>query len=190
MLNKICRRCNEEKSLLDFNKHKKMPDGHLNICKLCVKQYKHEYYKNNKNGVVEERRLAYREKHKLLKRTKRYKNVRNISRRKRYIEDINYKLSCILRSRLKIALKGKYKGLKSLNTIGCSIEELKKYLESKFQSGMSWDNHGDWHIDHIKPISMFDLTNDKQLRKANHYTNLQPLWAIDNLRKGAKCGTI
>jgi hypothetical protein len=71
--------------------------------------------------------------------------------------------------------------------LGCSIPELKQYLESKFQPGMSWENHGkEWHIDHIRSLVNFDLTNKKQLLEACHWTNLQPLWWIDNLKKGSK----
>ena len=74
----------------------------------------------------------------------------------------------------------------------CKIEkrvaELRDYLESKFQPGMTWDNWttNGWHIDHIKPLASFDLTDREQFLRACHYTNLQPLWAIDNLKKGSK----
>ena len=69
--------------------------------------------------------------------------------------------------------------------MGCSISELKDYLESKFQVGMTWENHSQtgWHIDHIKPLSHFDLSDRDQFLQACHYTNLQPLWAKDNLSK-------
>ena len=72
--------------------------------------------------------------------------------------------------------------------LGCSGDECRKYLEAKWLPGMSWDNwslHG-WHIDHVKPLSSFDLSDRVQLLEACHYTNLQPLWAKDNLRKGSK----
>ena len=103
--------------------------------------------------------------------------------------DIQYKLSKSLRSRLNKALQGNYKTGSAVKDLGCSIVELQMYLESKFQSGMTWDNHGlfGWHIDHIKPLASFDLTNRAQLLIACHYTNLQPLWAIDNLAKGDSC---
>ena len=65
------------------------------------------------------------------------------------------------------------------------MEELKIYLESKFLPGMTWDNWSKdgWHIDHVVPLASFDLTNKEQFDKACHYTNLQPLWAKDNLSK-------
>lgn len=110
--------------------------------------------------------------------------------------DLSYKLSLTIRSRIKSCLKtqlkrkrAKYKSIEANEALlGCSIEHLKNYLESKFNNGMSWDNYGHkgWHIDHIKPLSSFDLTQDEQLKQACHYTNLQPLWWMDNLRKHAK----
>jgi hypothetical protein len=86
---------------------------------------------------------------------------------------------------MRIALKSN-KTDKTLNILGCSIDFLKIHLEVLFQSGMTWDNYGEWHIDHIKPLSKFDLTDSNQVLIACNYNNLQPLWAIDNLRKGAK----
>ncbi len=100
----------------------------------------------------------------------------------------NYYFSTILRRRLLQALKKNQKSGSAVSDLGCSIDELKVHLESKFQEGMSWDNYGKfgWHIDHIIPLSSFDLTDREQFLKACHYTNLQPLWAIDNLRKSDK----
>jgi len=69
----------------------------------------------------------------------------------------------------------------------CKVDELKEYLESQFEEGMTWDNwsRDGWHIDHIVPLSFFDLIDSEQVKKACHYTNLQPLWAEDNLRKSS-----
>ena len=70
--------------------------------------------------------------------------------------------------------------------LGCSLEELIIFIEKKFKKDMSWDNYGKWHVDHIKPISKFDLTDKEEQKKCFHYSNLQPLWAIENLKKGSK----
>jgi len=80
---------------------------------------------------------------------------------------------------------GKKKSLKTVQYLGCSIAELMEYLQKQWQPGMSWDNHAlnGWHIDHIRPCASFDLTDIEQQKLCFHYTNLQPLWAEDNLRK-------
>ncbi len=102
-----------------------------------------------------------------------------------------YKLKSILRSRLNNAIKNNYKSGSFVADLGCSVDFLKTYLESQFQPGMTWNNHTikGWHIDHIIPLSSFDLTNREELKKACHYTNLQPLWSKDNWKKGDGCGT-
>jgi hypothetical protein len=102
--------------------------------------------------------------------------------------DVNFKLRGILRGRLNKALRGSYKAGSAVKDLGCSISELKTYIESQFQPGMTWESFGKagWHLDHIRPLASFDLTDPKQLKQACHYTNLQPLWAADNLRKGSK----
>jgi hypothetical protein len=70
-----------------------------------------------------------------------------------------------------------------MKLIGCDINQLKKHLENKFKSGMTWDNYGVWHIDHIKPLCSFDLRDEGEVKKACHYSNLRPLWAEDNIKK-------
>lgn len=70
-------------------------------------------------------------------------------------------------------------------SVGCSSSELKKHIEAKFVEGMSWDNYGEvWQIDHIRPLSSFNLSQVEEINQANHYTNLQPLFSKDNLNKG------
>ena len=102
--------------------------------------------------------------------------------------DIQFKLSMTLRHRLYMALKGETKGGSAVRDLGCTIPELKIHLESQFTEGMSWDNwkHDGWHIDHIAPLSNFDLTDREQILIVCHYTNLQPLWCQDNYAKSNK----
>ena len=108
--------------------------------------------------------------------------------------DPAFKLIGVLRKRLLRAIKSEFKTGSSIRGLGCSIKEFKLYIESKFYcnpetgESMIWENHGlyGWHIDHVKPLSLFDLTNTEHLKAACHYTNLQPLWAKQNLSKGAK----
>jgi len=116
------------------------------------------------------------------------KATRNAYTNNRRKINIQFKLSSALRSRLRKALHGNYKTGSAVKDLGCSIKELKQYLESKFQPDMNWDNwtSDGWHIDHIKPLASFDLTDREQLLIACHYTNLQPLWAKDNMAKGDK----
>lgn len=98
------------------------------------------------------------------------------------------KIAANLRSRLSKALSRKQKTVSMSEYLGCSLEELKTHLESKFQPNMSLENYGKWHIDHIRPLNLFDLTNPEQLKKACNYTNLQPLWEFENKSKGDSYG--
>jgi len=104
----------------------------------------------------------------------------------RYHNNIQANLSMTLRNRFNKAIDRNWKSGSAVRDLGCSIAEFKVYLESKFEDGMSWDNKGKggWHIDHIVPLSAFDLTDREQVKEACHYTNLQPLWEVDNLIKG------
>lgn len=122
-----------------------------------------------------------------LVRLKAYEN-----KNERYRVDINYKISCRLRIRLGRAITDQSadKKVGSLEGLGMSILNVKKYLESKWLPGMTWENYGfgedRWGIDHIIPLSKFDLTNQGCQKWANHYTNLKPMWHIDNISKGRK----
>jgi len=116
---------------------------------------------------------------------KKNKDSLNKKRKDREKFDLFFKISCQLRKRFWMALKKGYKSGSAVRDLGCSIEEFKKYIELKFQEGTSWENWGyrGWHLDHIIPLANFNLSNRNELLKAVNYTNLQPLWAIDNLRK-------
>ena len=175
--------------------------------------YNEEYRKNNLDKIYarfkkwyqnnpEQRKKAkeYREKNKekLLKYFEEYRKKPGYKKKfnlymKNYMNnklktDPDFKLKMQLRHRIYLALKvkGISKSKRTMKLLGCTVEELWKHLESKFQPGMTKENYGKWHVDHIKPCASFDLTDPKQQFICFHYTNLQPLWAKDNIRKGAK----
>lgn len=106
--------------------------------------------------------------------------------------NINLRLGSILRTRINFVLKSNKKASSTKNLLGCSIEFFKNYIESKFKPNMTWNNYGNkkgircWEIDHIKPCASFDLSKPEEQRKCFHYTNLQPLWAIENRQKSNK----
>jgi len=134
------------------------------------KQYMKLYAKVHKEGLTGYKKQYY-EKNKEHLNTLFYARVKN---------DLNTRLVHNLRARLRRVLKQK-KTFSFSKSIGCSIDFLKKHLESKFQPGMSWENYGKWGIDHIFPLSKAD--SQEHMKKLNHYTNLQPLWNADNIRK-------
>jgi len=113
--------------------------------------------------------------------------------RKRYKIDIEYKLRDNLRSRLNKAIKNSQKSGSAVNDLGCSIEEFKTYIESKFEPWMTWENHGPydknrdtWQLDHIEPLVKYNLENRDELLKACHYSNIRPYKALDNIKKGGR----
>lgn len=117
--------------------------------------------------------------------------------RKKYLYErskynMNARLASILRRRIARAIKHKNKVGSAVQDLGCTTDEFRFYLEGKFKDGMNWNTYGrnGWHIDHVIPLSFFDLTNREQFLKATHYTNLQPLWAIDNRKKSASYNAI
>lgn len=102
--------------------------------------------------------------------------------------DVQVKLAHTFRSRYKKFLKQVKTSNTCLTILGCSLQEWRNHLESKFKPGMSWETYGHkgWHVDHIRPIASYDLTKDEEVRKAFHFTNTQPLWWQENLSKGDK----
>lgn len=121
------------------------------------------------------------------------KNAEKINQRRkeRRENDKNYALRVNLRNRLNAALYNKQKAGSAVRDLGCSVEEFVKYIESKSHERMTWDNWGrkGWHLDHIKPLAAFDLTDRQQFLEACHYTNMQPMWWNENLAKGVSWST-
>ncbi len=165
-----------KKAWREVNKDK--AKSYRDVNKDRIKAYKKAYREANKDRIKEKDKIYYESnKDKIFSY---YKN--------RLKTDIQYKLRHNLRARLKLAINNNQKIGSAVKDLGCTIPELKTYLESKFQSGMTWDNWtiDGWHIDHIKPLVSFDLTDRQQFLEACHYTNLQPMWATDNIIKSDK----
>jgi len=132
-----------------------------------------KYQKNNKHKLKE------------YMRSKKRAQYMRVYIKQRLLSDPVFALSCRLRCRTRqaISAQGYSKTSKTQKMLGCSWEYLKDYLESKFNNGMTWENRSKWHIDHIIPLS--SAKSEEELMSLCHYTNLQPLWAIDNLKKGS-----
>jgi len=149
-------------------------------CKICNNGW-HKRYRNENKVIVKFRKDRWknenREHHNAYQRS--YIN----ERRK---VDINFRLLKQMRSRMSNALKRNQKSAKTMELTGCTMEFLRAYLESKFEDGMSWDNYGVWHVDHIIACANFDLSDPEQQRICFHYTNLQPMWGEHNIKKGAR----
>jgi hypothetical protein len=163
METKICSSCKLDLSKDSFSKCSKSKSGLQSVCKICKNKKLTEYYKLNPT-----------------KRT--YNKERQLERYKK--NKVNFNFS----RRMRKSLNG-IKESKSWETlVGYSLEELKLHLESQFTEGMSWDNYGEWHIDHIIPVDSFNIQNydDNNFKKCWSLNNLQPLWAEQNIKKSNK----
>jgi hypothetical protein len=151
------------------------------------------YYETNKNELSEKSREYYQNnKAEKISHQKKYradhKEQRNFYERERRCNDVEHKLRHNLRARLNQAIKNNSKFGSAVRDLGCSIGDLKRWLEQQFQPGMSWENYGNgrgkWNIDHIVPL--FNNLSDQRLFAAvNHWFNLRPMWSEENVAKGA-----
>lgn len=145
-------------------------------------EYRKKWYEKNKEKISQQRRTP---KYKAEERKRRKAR----SRRERYTKKPQALIARRLRNRISRSLRRQKttKTKKSLDLLGCSVAEYRIFLEAQFSPPMSWQNYGFmWHIDHIKPISSFDLTDPKQQLEAFHYSNTRPLSAKENMSKGSK----
>ena len=186
-MTKICSKCNLEKSLNDFPKDKNRSDGHYVYCKEC----RTISYQLDSVNRKEKSKIYYQEtkelnREKILERNRLWRKNNSTYTTERKKIDPKFKMIKNVRRRLNrfISSSKLTKRNTTIHLIGCTPDELKNYIENKFVNNMSWENQGMWHIDHIIPLSSAKTEDD--LIKLCHYTNLQPLWAKDNLRKSNK----
>ncbi len=170
-------------------------DKYDKYCKKCKTKINSKYCESNIEKIKEigktyrknnrERITLVRNRWKNKNREK-YNEIGRIYMKKRRDDDPDFKLLTNLRHRMNLALKNGTKSGHTLSLIGCSIEELWEHLETKFCDGMSRETYGLWHIDHIKPCTLFDLTDEREQRRCFNYKNLQPMIALENITKGCK----
>ena len=173
---KKCSKCKQIKNFCEFNIVSKSKETkYRSQCKKCIRVVASKYEQRKRVEINKKSR----------DRHAKNKEIRNNWRRE-YRKNkipIRCKLLERLRKSLGKNLKRNSKAQSTKDLLGCSIDYFKSYIESKFTSGMTWENYGynGWHLDHIKPCSSFDLTDIDQQKICFHYTNLQPLWATTQI---------
>lgn len=209
MLYKVCDRCHKSLPLSCFCKNRRQKDGLNTWCRECAKEYKEKYYNAHKEEIsrksaeryklhaeeVKARVRAYWAENReiLNKKALEYQKAnreqvyarQNAWAKKKRETDIQFRLRYKIRKNLASFIRGKAFRAFGLPELGCSLEEFKAHIISKFSDGMTWESYGlTWTVDHIVPLTAFDLTDQKQLEKACNYLNTQPLSASDNTKKG------
>jgi hypothetical protein len=186
---KICTRCKVAKPLDLFGKNKRKKDGKHYVCSDCMKE-KMNILRSTAEGQKKANEASrksratpkglLRSRMSVLRHAKTHPNGIYAKRK----NDPLFKLSCNLRSLIGICIKnqGYSKKTRTAAILGCDYEFFHLYMEMQFKPGMNWDNQGEWHIDHKTPISW--AKTEEEVIKLNHYTNLQPLWAVENIQKG------
>jgi hypothetical protein len=195
---KVCSKCNEEKEFGEFYKY---GTGTRPDCKSCnknsvklwaqknksiIQANKREYYNKNRALVLEKRAAHYKERD-----VEAHAAWRRQYEKNKKANDVEYRIVRLLRNRLGAAMRGKQKTASTIELLGCDVEHFKLFLEAEFEEGMTWENYGrptdggpGWQVDHIRPCASFNLEDAEEQKRCFHWTNLQPLWAADNLAKG------
>lgn len=193
---RTCRKCGEDKPITEF-KNNGPKQGRLRTCKECRRPLErkrtHEFYLRHKERMNKKTRKHYADNRSYYA-THRKQWIKDNPERARELWNRAYKKDAMSRAsrnmsrRMRESLKTGKQGLPWEMLAGFSARQLKEHLESKFTEGMTWDNYGDWHIDHKIPISFFEYSsfNDVEFKMCWRLENLQPLWAIDNIKKGNK----
>ena len=169
---KLCILCNITKDIVLFKPTKKSKDGYYHKCNDCWKpcEWNSDKQRQAHRKYVETHREKVREKYK--------RQSLNINRRVRH--SLNCRISQLLKQH------SLAKNNRTMQYVGCDFHFLKNWFEFQFKDGMSWDNYGEWEIDHIIPCSSFDLEKKDEQHSCFNWINLSPCWKIDNIKKGNK----
>jgi hypothetical protein len=182
---KTCKKCKIKKEICNF-RFRKDRGIYYSQCKECEKKYKQiNYLKNIEENKKNRKRYYQENKEEIISKVINYQK-NNGTWMKKYNSDPIFKMNHNVRCRIRefLSQKNLIKKNKTSDIVGCNQTELKFFLETKFKFGMTWDNYGEWHIDHIVPLS--SATNEIEIINLCHFTNLQPLWKSENLKKGNK----
>lgn len=179
--NKEKRKLYLEEYKIKYPNNKSISDKKYNQKNKEKIRIKKSIYRNNNKEKYIEYNKQYNKENK-----EKINEIKRIYQKNKIKTDPLFRLSRILRSRIQNAFKSKsfYKKKNTHQILGCDLSEAKEYIEKLFIKGMSWDNYGEWHIDHIIPLSY--AKNEQEMINLNHYTNLRPIWAKENLKKGKK----
>ena len=173
---KICKVCNIDKPFSAFNKSNEIKDGYKTICIEC------------NNAAIAKRKQKRREQTiaNIPHRKEKNKNYMRVYTNEKRKTDPFFKLKGDIRKIIGQCLRenGYTKRSKTYTILGCTFNEFLNHIENQFVEGMSWENRNEWHIDHIVPIAFGNT--EEEIILINHYTNLRPLWAVDNITKGDK----
>jgi hypothetical protein len=205
-----CRVCKEELPNTNeyFHRRKHGEEALGYTCKVCkdiceILRKKHQTPEQREARVAREKAYQRTWRKKNRDKTSGYEKKWITNHRAQYLEivrngkkneydrkkdtDPQYIIGKRLRTRIYLLLKGKRKSASTMELLGCSLDFFLKYIESLFQEGMSFDNYGKdgWVLDHDRPCASFDLTNPEEQKKCFHYSNIKPLWAIDNMKKSS-----
>ena len=163
MKTKTCTKCKQDKELTEFNRDRSKKDGRYTYCKVCHRAKQKNWVTSN-----HEYQSDY---------------MRDYQKRRK-AADPTFRWVAQIRCRLRRILIDTGSHQPTLDLLGCTGQEWRDHLESQFTDGMSWDNYGEWHVDHIIPVSAFDQNKLDERAICWHYSNTQPLWAADNMAKG------
>lgn len=208
MENKICTKCLIEKDFTCFHKHKSRKDGYREVCKACRKIETKEYITTNSEVLSEKKKKYYIDNIEKIKTKNKINNKvwyeSNKEKKLEYLKnwyklnpdyntnyhrnrrnsDILFKIITNVRRRTNLFLKEKNKSINTTELIGIDYISFREYFENLFYDGMSWENYGEWQVDHIIPLS--SAKTKEEIYELAKYTNLQPLWRIDNKKKSNK----
>lgn len=211
---RTCYRCGLELLLeTSFYRNRSEPSGYAHACKKCSvaavilsrkknpessRRSSSRYYYRHREACIAASTKTKKEnpeKHRSQQREFRIKNPDKIRgyqkkhKNKKYSESPEYRLQCVCRSRIRVALlrQGLKKNSKTSRMLGCSFSDFRTHIEALFREGMRWENYGQiWEVDHIRPCASFDFRDAAQLKQCFHWSNHQPLFCEENQKKGAK----